>query len=66
MRKRKIDRDIIVLLVSTSVTIASWIGFEVYRAYMHVGTEPQVEKHLKQIDPSLKADIFSKLEPLEP
>ncbi len=66
MRKGKLDRDLIVLLVSTTVTIASWIGFEVYRAYMRVSIEPQVEKHLVQIDPSLNPDIFSKLGQLEP
>jgi hypothetical protein len=66
MRKKKIDRDVIVLLISTLVTIASWIGFEVYRAYTQVKVDPQVEKYLGQIDPTLKTDIFSKLEEANP
>ena len=66
MRKRKIDREVVVLLISTLVTIASWIGFEVYRTYTQTKVDPQVEKYLQQIDPTLRTDIFSKLEGLNP
>lgn len=66
MRKARIDRDMIVLLVSTVVTIASWIGFEVYRAYVQVKVDPQVEKYLNQIDPTLNASVFSKLKEINP
>jgi len=66
MRKKKIDKDVIVLLISTLVTISSWVGFEVYRAYTEIVVDPQVEKYLVQIDPTLNTDIFSKLEELNP
>ena len=66
MRKKRIDKDVVVLLITTLVTIASWVGFEVYRAYTQVKVDPQVEKYLEQIDPTLKTDIFSKLEGLNP
>jgi hypothetical protein len=66
MRKRRISKDVVILLTSTVVTLASWIGFEVYRAYIQITIEPQVEKHLQQIDPSLNTELFSKLELLQP
>lgn len=66
MRKKRIDKDLIVLLISTLVTIASWVGFEVYRTYMQVKIDPEVGKYLKEIDPTLNTDVFSKLEEQSP
>jgi hypothetical protein len=64
MRKKRIDKDLIVVLFSTLVTFASWVGFEVYRTYTQSKVNPEVEKYLNQIDPTLKTGIFSKLEEL--
>jgi len=66
MRKKRVDREVIVLLVSTLVTMASWVGFEVYRAYTQNKVDPEVERYLEKIDPTLKTGIFSKLEELNP
>jgi hypothetical protein len=66
MKKRGIDREVVVLLISTLITIASWVGFEVYRAYVKVKVPADVEKHLEQIDPNLKTDVFTELEILNP
>jgi hypothetical protein len=64
MRKKGIDRDIVVLLISTLITIASWVGFEVYRAYVKVVVPKEVENHLKTINPTLNKNVFTKLEKL--
>lgn len=66
MKKRGIDREVVVLLISTLITIASWVGFEVYRAYVKVKVPADVEKHLEQINPNLKTDVFTELEILNP
>ena len=50
-----------VLLISTLITVASWVGFEVYRAYVKVAVSPDVEKHLEIINPTLNKDVFIKL-----
>ena len=64
MKKRGIDKDIVVLLISTLLTVASWVGFEVYRAYSKVSVSPEVEKHLQSIDPTLNPHVFDSLEKL--
>jgi hypothetical protein len=62
MKKKTWDRDLVVLLVSTLITIASWVGLEVYRAYINTELPPGVEQHLKQFDPILNTSVLDKLE----
>ena len=62
MKKRRIDKDIVVLLISTLITVATWVGLEVYRAYVKVGVTAEVEKHLKPMDPTLNVKVFEQLE----
>jgi hypothetical protein len=66
MRKKGIDKDLVVLLISTLITIASWVGFEVYRAYVKVDVPAGVEKHLEPINPTLNSNVFIELEKLNP
>jgi hypothetical protein len=66
MRKKGIDREVVVLLISTLITIASWVGFEVYRAYVKVKLPADVEKYLEPINPTLKKNVFTELEKLNP
>lgn len=66
MRKKTWDRDLIILLVSTLITVASWVGLEVYRAYVKINLPVGVEKHLNQFDPILKTTVLDKLEQRTP
>ena len=66
MKKRGIVREVVVLLISTLITIASWVGFEVYRAYVKVKVPADVERHLEQINPNLNTNVFTELEMLSP
>jgi hypothetical protein len=61
MKKKAWDRDLIVLLVSTLITVASWVGLEVYRAYIKTDLPAGVEQHLQPFDPILKTSILDKL-----
>ena len=62
MRKKQIDREIILLLTTTLVTVAVWIGFEVYRAYTKVALPEGLEQYLTPIDTVLSTGVLEKLE----
>jgi hypothetical protein len=66
MRKKGIDRDIVVLLISTLITVSSWVGFEVYRAYFKQVVPKEVQSHLVKIDPHLNSTVLSNLETFSP
>lgn len=62
MRKNKIDRDIVVVLIMTLVTISAWIGFEVWRAYTRKDIPPVLAKQLMELSPTLDMNTLGKLE----
>ncbi len=62
MKKRRVDTDVIILLVSTLITMATWVGFEVYRAYTKPAPIDGVQKHLGNFNPNLKSDVLDKIE----
>jgi hypothetical protein len=62
MKKRGIDKDMIFLLVTALIAVASWVGFEVYRAYLKVNIPTGVEKYMTVLDTSLNTQVLDKLE----
>ena len=66
MKKNKIDRDIVVVLIMTLITISAWIGFEVYRAYSLVNIPPVLSKQLMELSPKLDMNVLGKLESRTP
>jgi len=62
MRKRGIDKDLVLILTTTLITVAAWVGFEVYRAYTKVGIPEGLEKYLEPLDPSISVTTLDKLE----
>jgi hypothetical protein len=66
MRKRGVDKDLIFLLVSTLIVVATWIGLEVYRAYIKVNIPTGVEKYMSVIDTSLRTNVLDVLERRSP
>lgn len=61
-KKNNLDQEVILLLISTLITTATWVGFEVYRAYTRAIPPEGVEKYLTPLEPSLNLSIFDKLE----
>ncbi len=61
MKKRGLDKDLVLLLITTLIMLCTWVGLEVYRSYAHSPVEPEVEKHLKMLDPTLDKTVFSLL-----
>lgn len=62
MRKKSIDRDLIIVLTSTLITLATWVGFEVYRAYTKVTIPEVLQKHLLPLNPTLNTQVLDQLE----
>ena len=61
MKKKGWDRDVVIVFITTLVTLACWVGFEVYRAYLKTDLPQGVEKHLKTLDPQLKTGVLDRL-----
>lgn len=54
----KITRDWIILLSLTLVTIAAWIGFEVYRIWHTPTFTPVLEEQMRTLNPALDQEAL--------
>ncbi|MEK7163639.1 MAG: hypothetical protein AAB768_00675 [Patescibacteria group bacterium] len=62
MRKtHSYDRDIVALLVITLVTLSSWVGFEVYRAFTNTNIPDVSARLMRPLDPALNTALLSAL-----
>lgn len=66
MRKNKTDRQVVVVLVMTLITLVAWVGFEVYRAYTLVNIPSVSDKQLLELSPTLDIPVLEKLESRTP
>lgn len=66
MKKPGVDKDVIVLLITSMITAASWVGFEVYRAYTNREIPTGLERHLVELDPTLDTSVLDELESRRP
>lgn len=66
MKRQKTDRQLIILLAMTLTTLASWVGFEVYRAYTEVPVPEVLQRHLQPLDPRLDTSTLDQLEQRQP
>lgn len=66
MKKNKTDRDIVLMLVMTLITLVSWLGFEVYRAYVIKPVPDVLAKQLMELNPSLDTVTLDELEKRQP
>jgi hypothetical protein len=64
MKNNKIDKDILVVLVWTLVTVSAWVGFEIYRVVYtgRVEVKEKVETEIKDINPTLNLGVLDELE----
>lgn len=65
MRKKRFDKDIVLLLITTVITLASWIGFEVYHAYIKIDPVTGAERHLTPINAKLNIQVLEKLSKMD-
>ncbi len=66
MKKNKTDRQVVVVLVMTLITLVAWVGFEVYRTYTLVNIPPVSDKLLLELSPTLDISVLEKLESRTP
>lgn len=66
MRKNQFDRDIVVILVATLITVVIWVGFSVYQAYVKHDTPENLEKYLQEFDPKLDTTVLDQLKERNP
>ncbi len=66
MKNKQLDRTITMVLSSTLITLAVWIGFQVYRAYHQVPLPAGIEKHLEPLNPVLETSVLDQLEQRQP
>lgn len=66
MPKNKIDRDIVVVLIMTLITVVAWVGFETYRAYTKTVIPPVLAKQLRAINPELDLPVLDEIEKRQP
>lgn len=53
---------LVILAILTALTVLSWVGFEVYRAFVD-SAEPVVEEHvLAPLSPQLDASVLDELQ----
>ncbi len=61
MKKKKINRDLISLAVSTLLTVAVWIGFDVYRALTRYTLPEILDQQMQPLDPKLNQEVINQL-----
>ena len=61
MKRRQLDRDIIIMLLTTLIMVSTWVGFEVYRAYIKTYLPTDIEDYLKPLDPTIDKIFLDKL-----
>ena len=66
MRKKRYDRDIVILLVTSLITLVTWVGFEVYRAYTQIEIPEVLQRHLQSFDSHLDTAVLDQLETRQP
>lgn len=58
---QKLNRDLLNLSIMTLITVLTWAGFDVYRAF-HQTEIPQVlERQIQPLDPQLEKEVLANL-----
>ena len=66
MKKNKTDRDIVLMLTMTLITLVSWLGFEVYLAYAIKPVPDVLARQLMELNPNLDTITLDKIEKRQP
>lgn len=61
MRKNSLDRDILVMLTFSLVTLMVWVGFEIYHTITQKDIQNDVTKYLNIIEPTINTNILDEL-----
>lgn len=62
MKEKKIGKDLFIISVITTITIAVWIAIDVYRVLNKSEVPPAARKQIEPLDPKLDTDVLDQLE----
>lgn len=58
---RNFKRDLFYLSIMTLLTVLTWLGFDVYRAYHRVQIPQVLKKQIQPLDPQLDTQVLGSL-----
>lgn len=58
---RNFKRDLFYLSIMSLLTVLTWLGFDVYRAYRRVQIPQVLKKQIQPLDPNLDTQVLSSL-----
>ncbi len=58
---QKINRDLLNLSIMTLITVLTWAGFDVYRAFHRVEIPEVLERQIRPLDPELDIEVLANL-----
>lgn len=61
MKETRISREILLLAIFTTITVFTWIGLDVYRAFSKKETPEIIQSQLEPLDPNLDKQVIEDL-----
>lgn len=58
---RKLNRDLLNLSIMTLITVLTWLGFDLYRAFQQVEIPQVLERQIQPLNPQLDKEVFANL-----
>lgn len=58
---QKLNRDLFNLSIMTLITVLTWAGFDVYRAFHQVEIPQVLERQIQPLNPQLDQEVFANL-----
>lgn len=58
---RKLNRDLFNLSIMTLITVLTWAGFDVYRAFHQVEIPQVLKRQIEPLSPELDKEVFANL-----
>lgn len=61
MKKNKFSKDLLILAILTTITVFTWIGFDVYRALLKTQIPQVLQEQMAPLDPKLDTKAIENL-----
>lgn len=62
MNQFKLGKNILILSILTLLTVFSWIGFEIYRAYTKTTVPKIIQELIKPLNPAINRTAIEEIE----
>lgn len=61
MKKKKFSKDLLILAILTTITVFTWIGFDVYHAWTKTQIPQVLQEQMVPLDPKLDTKALENL-----